>query len=148
MPADPNASLHRSSLTWRVAIVATVMMIAAVAATILLFDWFEPFVAGAIAVALFVPLTLSLVHRPLGKMTAMFRALAGTVTSYRDGDFAFSLAWPRNDELGELVAAHNALGDTLRSQREALVQRELLLDTMVQNTPVAMLLVDPTDHVR
>jgi two-component system, NtrC family, nitrogen regulation sensor histidine kinase NtrY len=27
------------------------------------------------------------------------------------------------------------------------VQRELLLDTMVQNTPVAMLLIDPGDHV-
>ncbi len=72
----------------------------------------------------------------------MFRALAGTVTSYRDGDFSFSLNWKRNDELGDLVAAHNALGDTLRDQRVALVQRELLLDTMVQNTPVAMLLFD------
>ena len=32
-------------------------------------------------------------------------------------------------------------GDVLRDQRLDLVQRELLLDTMVQNTPVAMLLV-------
>ena len=52
-------------------------------------------------------------------------------------------AGTRNDELGDLVAAHNALGDALRDQRLALVQRELLLDTMVQNTPVAMLLIDP-----
>ena len=55
--------------------------------------------------------------------------------------------WPRNDELGDLVAAHNELGDALREQRLALVQRELLLDTMVQNTPVAMLLVDPARRV-
>jgi hypothetical protein len=33
------------------------------------------------------------------------------------------------------------LGEVLREQRLDLVQRELLLDTMVQNTPVAMLLV-------
>jgi signal transduction histidine kinase len=58
-----------------------------------------------------------------------------------------SLAWRRDDELGELVSAHNALGDILRQQREALVHRELLLDRMVQNTPVAMLLVDSTGHV-
>ena len=32
-------------------------------------------------------------------------------------------------------------GEVLREQRQALVQRELLLDAMVQNTPVAMLLV-------
>ncbi len=55
--------------------------------------------------------------------------------------FSFGLHWPRNDELRDLVAAHNALGDVLREQRLDLVQRELLLDTMVQNTPVAMLLV-------
>ena len=68
-------------------------------------------------------------------------ALSGTVTSYQDGDFGFSLRWPQDDELADLVAAHNALGDVLRKQRLDLVQRELLLDTMVQNTPVAMLLV-------
>jgi transcriptional regulator of acetoin/glycerol metabolism len=74
-------------------------------------------------------------------MLSLFRALTGTVSSYRDGDFSFSLRWPRHDELGELVDAHNELGDVLREQRLGLVQRELLLDTMVQNTPVAMLLV-------
>ncbi len=42
---------------------------------------------------------------------------------------------------GDLVTAHNALGNTLREQRLDLIQRELLLDAMVQNTPVAMLLV-------
>ncbi len=39
------------------------------------------------------------------------------------------------------MAAHGELGEVLREQRLGLVQRELLLDTMVQNTPVAMLLI-------
>ena len=94
-----------------------------------------------------LPLAISVIAGALAPMMAMFRALSGTVTSYRDGDFAFSLAWRRNDQLGDLVTAHNLLGDTLRRQRESLVQRELLLDTMVQNTPVAMLLCDATRHV-
>ena len=55
--------------------------------------------------------------------------------------------WAGRDELGDLVASHNALGDVLREQRIGLVQRELLLDTMVQNTPVAMVLVDPSHRV-
>ena len=63
------------------------------------------------------------------------------MASYRDGDFSFSLHWGQNDELSDLIDAHNALGQVLREQRLGLVQRELLLDTMVQNTPVAMLLV-------
>jgi two-component system, NtrC family, nitrogen regulation sensor histidine kinase NtrY len=103
--------------------------------------------SGAATLLVLLPLTLYVITRPMSRVLAMFRALAGTVTSYRDGDFAFSLAWRRNDELGELVDAHNVLGDTLRTQRETLVHRELLLDTMVQNTPVAMLLVDPGGHI-
>ena len=94
-----------------------------------------------------IPVTIAVMRALLAPVLAMFRALAGTVTSYRDGDFAFSLVWERDDELGELVAAHNALGDTLRRQRVALVQRELLLDTMIQNTPVALLLCDPGGHI-
>ncbi|HEY5927268.1 MAG TPA: PAS domain-containing protein, partial [Kofleriaceae bacterium] len=149
MTADPiERRRRRSSLIWRVTLLAVAMVIAAVALVLVLADWLDdPLTAGVIACAVFVPLTIAIVRGPLTRMTAMFRALAGTVTSYRDGDFAFSLAWPSNDELGELVDAHNKLGDTLRGQRESIVQRELLLDTMVQNTPVAMLLCDPGGHI-
>jgi nitrogen fixation/metabolism regulation signal transduction histidine kinase len=107
----------------------------------------DPWLGGALTLLVMVPLALYLVHRSLVPVLAMFRALAGTVTSYRDGDFAFGLRWTRNDELGDLVDAHNALGTTLRDQRLDLVQRELLLDTMVQNTPVAMLLCDTARHI-
>lgn len=98
--------------------------------------------AGALAVLILLPVLLAVLHRQLQPMLAMFRALAGTTYSYRDGDFSFGLSWPGHDEMAELVRAHNALGSVLREQRLALVQRELLLDTMVQNTPVAMLLVN------
>ncbi|HTR50212.1 MAG TPA: HAMP domain-containing sensor histidine kinase [Kofleriaceae bacterium] len=138
----------KRSLFLRVTLLACAAAVLAVGGTLLLREWLgDPWLAGAIAIAVIVPLAIVLVRGPLAPMAAMFRALAGTVTSYRDGDFAFSLAWEHDDELGELVAAHNALGDTLRAQRESLVHRELLLDTMVQHTPVAMLLVDATEHV-
>jgi len=88
-----------------------------------------------------LPVTYLLMRSQLKSQLALFRALNGTVISYQDGDYSFGLHWSRNDELAELVSAHNALGNTLREQRLNLVQRELLLDTMVQNTPVAMLLV-------
>lgn len=119
------------------------LAIAGVAGALALERWIgDPLLAAAIALAVVIPAMFYVVRALLAPARAMFRALAGTVTSYRDGDFAFSLAWRRNDEIGDLVAAHNALGDTLREQRQGLVQRELLLDTMVQNTPVAMLLCD------
>jgi two-component system, NtrC family, nitrogen regulation sensor histidine kinase NtrY len=54
---------------------------------------------------------------------------------------------PPEVELAELVAAHNALGDLLREERQHLGQRELLLDTVVQNTPHALVLTEPRGHV-
>jgi two-component system nitrogen regulation sensor histidine kinase NtrY len=84
------------------------------------------------------------VMRPIGQM---LRALAGTVASYREGDFSLSLIANRNDELGELMTAHNELSAALREQRAHLVQRELLLDTVMQNSPVALLLVDAQERI-
>ncbi|MGV6493705.1 sensor histidine kinase [Stenotrophomonas rhizophila] len=80
-------------------------------------------------------------RRATAPVRSLLRALSGTTSSYRDGEYNFGVYWPGNDELGDLVKAHRELGDVLREQRQGLVQRELLLDTMVQNTPVSMLLL-------
>jgi two-component system, NtrC family, nitrogen regulation sensor histidine kinase NtrY len=98
-------------------------------------------VAVAIVPALWCAVTLT---RPIAQI---IRALTGMVASFREGDFSMSLAPSRNDELGELVKAHNELADALRTQRAHLVQRELLLDTVMQNSPMAMVLVDAQGRV-
>jgi nitrogen fixation/metabolism regulation signal transduction histidine kinase len=107
----------------------------------------EPWMGATLVLVVSVPLLIYHVRRAFSPMHSLFRALAGTVASYRDGDFGFGLSWEGTGELGELVEAHNRLGDALREQRLALVQRELLLDTMVQHTPVAMLLIDPHGRI-
>ena len=101
----------------------------------------QPGLVFAICLACVVPISIITLRSQIQPILSLFRALEGTVTSYKDGDFSFSLHWHHNDELADLIDAHNALGNVLREQRLGLVQRELLLDTMVQNTPVAMLLV-------
>ena len=127
---------------------ALAYLLAALALAQLLSRWIaSPWWAGLAAIALLLPLLVYHVRRAFAPMLSLFRALAGTVSSYRDGDYSFGLSWAGGGELGDLVASHNALGDALRDQRHALVQRELLLDTLVQNTPVAMLLVEPGGHV-
>lgn len=110
--------------------------------------WLDEPWAGALA-GLSVGLAVGAVsvQRMLAPVLSMFRALAGTALSYRDGDYSFGLAWPRRDELGDLVDAHNAIGTALRERQLDLVQRELLLDAMVQNTPVAMILLDASRRV-
>jgi nitrogen fixation/metabolism regulation signal transduction histidine kinase len=109
----------------------------------------QPLAVLGICLLCVVPIAIITIRSQIQPILSLFRALEGTVTSYRDGDFSFSLHWPQNDELSDLIHAHNALGQVLRDQRLDLVQRELLLDTMVQNTPVAMLLVaGPVDGAR
>src|SRR5690606_20571940 len=134
---------QRIPLSLQFTALALVHLLAAAALAVVLAQWLRPAWAALLAVGLFAPLLVYQVRRAFAPMNALFRALAGSVASYHDGDFSFGLAWEGRDELGELGASHNALGMALREQRVALVQRELLLDTMVQNTPVAMILVDP-----
>jgi two-component system, NtrC family, nitrogen regulation sensor histidine kinase NtrY len=139
---------RRGSLAWRFTLSTGIALLAGISLAMVLQQRLQnPWLAAALALLAAIPLAMYLAHRAVAPLLAVFRALAGTVTSYRDGDFAFSLRWRRNDELGDLVDAHNALGAALRDQRLGLVQRELLLDTMVQNTPVAMLLCDPGKHI-
>jgi len=133
----------RVTLSLRLSLVAAALIVAALALLIALDGaWPGHRVAAAgIVAAVMLPLAFAAMRAQLRPVLAVFRALGGTVISYQDGDYAFGLHWPRDDEIRELVDAHNDLGNVLREQRLALVQRELLLDTMVQNTPVAMLLV-------
>ena len=132
-----------------VRMVALVLLaVAATAALTALFAaWMPAWLAALGAAAVAGTLMGLVVWRTFVPLRALFRALAGTVAGYRDGDFSFGITWDRYRDLIELVDAHNALGQTLREQRLSLVQRELLLDTMVQNTPVAMLLLDPSRRV-
>ena len=101
-----------------------------------------PWVAFAAAVGLGLVPAMWLARRALRPARRLLRAMTGAVASYRDGDFSLSLVVDRDDELGELLVAHNELGRALREQRSHLVQRELLLDTVTQNSPVVLLLVD------
>jgi nitrogen fixation/metabolism regulation signal transduction histidine kinase len=134
--------MRLSLLTRWTALIATLLTVGIVIAQVL--SHYLPNQPGLVLAACLLcvlPIAIITIRSQLQHMLSLFRALTGTVTSYKDGDFSFNLHWPQNDELNDLVAAHNELGDVLRLQRLALVQRELLLDTMVQNTPVAMLLV-------
>ena len=138
---------HRLPLNIVYATVTCAYMLAAVALAFGLARFFPPFPAALLAVALLAPLLVYHVRRVFAPARSLFRALAGSVASYRDGDYSSGISWHGRGELRELVESHNQLGKVLRDQRQSLVQRELLLDTVVQNTPVAMLLVDTARRV-
>ncbi len=83
----------------------------------------------------------------LAPLRGLLRTLEGAVLSYRDGDFSTSVSRERQDEFGQLARLHADLGQALREQRQHLAQRELLLDTVVQNTPAALVLTDAHQRI-
>ena len=114
----------------------------AIALPLWLLQWLDDAkLVGVLSALVIVPLAVWVIRRALSPLNSLFRALAGSVNTYRDGEYNFGIHWRGRDDLGELVRSHAELGAVLREQRQGLVERELLLDTMVQNTPVAMLLV-------
>ncbi|WP_448143609.1 sensor histidine kinase [Stenotrophomonas bentonitica] len=134
--------MKRTSFTFRLFLRLLPVLALAAAGPWLLAYWMDRgwLVTLVSTVALLVLMWWTL-RRATAPVRSLLRALSGTTSSYRDGEYNFSVYWPGNDELGDLVQAHRELGDVLREQRQGLVQRELLLDTMVQNTPVSMLLL-------
>jgi two-component system, NtrC family, nitrogen regulation sensor histidine kinase NtrY len=83
------------------------------------------------------------VRRPLHRQELLLDALADGLTSLHDSDYSVSIGEPPQDaRLRRLVAAYNGLGARLRTQRQDLYQRELLLDTVIQASPLALLLTN------
>jgi two-component system, NtrC family, nitrogen regulation sensor histidine kinase NtrY len=137
-------SRRRFSLVGKLTLLLSVVLVAGVGLTMLFTYLLDaPALAACLALLVCVPLVSWLAHWHLAPQLSLFRALSGSVASFRDGDFSFSLTRRSNDELDDLVAVHNELGTVLREERQSLFQRELLLDTVVQNTPDALMLTEP-----
>lgn len=83
----------------------------------------------------------------LGSMARTLQAVTDGVRSFRDTDFSMRLAVTRDDELGELVSLYNQMGDALRSERHEIYQRELLLDTLLQGAPMAIVLTGSSGRI-
>jgi two-component system, NtrC family, nitrogen regulation sensor histidine kinase NtrY len=96
-------------------------------------------VAGAL---LTLPLAVWLGMRVSKPWTQVLEAVSGGIGSLRDRDFSVTIVPRGGRELTRLVSAYNSLGDVLRRERLDIYQRELLLDTVLQTTPLALILTN------
>jgi nitrogen fixation/metabolism regulation signal transduction histidine kinase len=101
-------------------------------------------IAGLLAASPLVMWIANLVTRPWSRV---LRAVSDGIVSMRDHDFSVSIRTISNDEIGDVVTAYNSLGDLLRRERLDLHQRELLLDTVIQTTPLVMVLTNTSGRV-
>lgn len=138
----------RLTLPTRLVLITAIPAMLAVAVALAIQQWLgNGWVEWLVALSIALALAIFLVRWWSAPILSLLRALSGSVASFRDGDFSFGIAHASDDELGDLVAAHNELATVMREERQNLFQRELLLDTVIQNTPVSMVLTEPRGHV-
>jgi len=108
----------------------------------------DPWRAGALALVVGLPAAVLLARALARPWVRFLGALADGLASLKDGDFSLSLARPRGlPEADALAGAYNGLGDRFRAERQTLLQRELLLDTVIQATPLALVLTSDAGAV-
>ena len=103
--------------------------------------------AALFALLILLPAALFALHLLMQPINRYLGVLRDGVAGFRDGDFSLSIATDRKDELGDLARLYNRIGDVLRSERQELFQRELLLDTVIQTTPWALVLTNANGAV-
>jgi len=106
-----------------------------------------PWLAGLLVALLLAPLIAWSGRQLTDRWSRTASALNDGILSLKDRDFSVSVTEVSRDELGELVASYNGLGDRLRIERQSLYQRELMLDTVIQTTPLALVLTNDADAI-
>ncbi|MBB1270026.1 histidine kinase [Shewanella sp. SR44-3] len=69
-------------------------------------------------------------------------ALEVGLLNFKDNDFSVSLSAQGEGDFDNLAQLYNQAAAQLRSERQFIYQRELLLDKVIQNSPNVMLLLD------
>ena len=93
---------------------------------------------------LFVVFSVNYFFNPFA---SLIRSIETGLNCFRDEDFSVNIAEYDFKEFQIGVDTYNQLSKILRSERMELHQRELLLDTIIQNTPMAIILTSGKDEI-
>ena len=139
--------MPRWSIAGRAAAALAASAAMAAAATALASRWLAPWQAALAGLLAAAPLLLWMARRVTRPWVRVLRAVHDGIVSLRDHDFSVSVGGTSDVELAPLVSSYNSLGELLRRERLDLYQRELLLDTVIQTSPLSMLLTDAADRI-
>jgi signal transduction histidine kinase len=135
--------MPRFSLQGRFIFLLAAILIATVTVTVwLALKWASWPLVLPVVVAIALLAVIAAVKTFFRPVNETLQALRSGVASFKDHDYSVTISANRDDELGELVAVYNDLATTLREERFSLFQRELLLDTVIQSSAVAVVIVN------
>ena len=104
---------------------------------------------AAFAAALFAgtPLILWTASRVSRRLERTLTGIDDGLRAFRDTDFSMRLAAAGDDQASDVKRLYNEVADVLRARRNDVFQKELLLDTILQRTPIAVVLVNAADRI-
>jgi len=101
-----------------------------------------------ILVTTFTLLCLGILFKwQLSPLTNALAAVENGISAFNDSDFSLTIHNQQYQEIEQLVFIYNELASTLRDERMDIFQRELMLDTVIQSTPVALILTNKSGSV-
>ena len=138
----------RFSLEGKLALFGFGLVLVVAALVVALSRWLgSSQLAFLIGVAIATPIATFGARYFMRPVAQTLRAVGDGIASLADRDFSVSITLSKERELAELVEGYNRLGGVLRAERQSLYQRELLLDTVIQATPLAMVLTNANGRV-
>ena len=138
----------RFSLEGKICSLVSICVIFSLLFVFLFSSWQAPWVLKYSATLLVVlPPTWWATRKIVSHITSRLKALEDGLRNFQDRDFSISIANKHQDELGAVIDFYNAVGDQLREERQYLYQRELLLDTVIQNSNLSLLLLDAKGRI-
>ena len=106
-----------------------------------------PDTALTAGICLFFIVLALLLQRAVQPLQREIQALILHAQNLQDGSFNTNANQLKMHELKPLADSLNQMSAQLRTERATLYQRELLLDTVLQSSPTALLLTDAADTV-
>jgi two-component system, NtrC family, nitrogen regulation sensor histidine kinase NtrY len=140
--------MRAPSFRWNIAAMSALAAAVAAALGALATHWLRSVPLGfLLALLLTAPLIGWLAVQVTARWTRVLDAVSSGIRSLRDRDYSVSITPGGSSELVRLVTAYNSLGDLLRQERLDIYQRELLLDTVLQTTPLALTLTNASGRI-
>jgi two-component system, NtrC family, nitrogen regulation sensor histidine kinase NtrY len=136
----------------RILLAMSVTAIGAIATTMLAVKaerlWEIGDVAAALLAALLVsPVVVWSAHLITRRIDELNDDLGNALRATRDGDHSLRLVVRGDREIADLKRLYNELADAVRRDRQVIHGKGVLLDTILQRTPVGVLLLDVAGRV-
>ncbi|HEX8251566.1 MAG TPA: ATP-binding protein [Thermoanaerobaculia bacterium] len=133
-------------LSYRIGILTAVTALAGIGATAVALRVTSGWPAYALAFVIALPAMIWSAQVIAGQIGQLHDDLGNALRATRDGDYGLRLAVRGDHEVAELKRLYNELADAVRIDRHKVHNKEILLDTILQRTPMAVVLLNAAER--